>query len=248
MKASRHPFSRAAPRLTRSFSIIVNTQPHTITGFAPISPVVYAPAPNNTVTLAATGGDSGNPVTFASNTPAVCTIGGTNNNVVTLLTTGTCTLRADQAGNTNFSAATQATASITVDRRGQTITFTPATPISYQRAPNNTINLAGTTTSGLPITYASTTPTVCTVTTSTATATILTAGTCTITADQAGNDTVSPAPQVTASITINPATQTIIGFNPPTTISQAAASTLTLSATGGASGNPVLLASTTLSI
>ncbi len=48
-----------------------------------------------TYTVAATGGATGNPVTFSSETPGVCTVAG---NVVSLLTAGSCVVDADQAG------------------------------------------------------------------------------------------------------------------------------------------------------
>lgn len=50
------------------------------------------------VTMHATGGASGNPVTFTSATPAVCSAGGTHGESVSLVTEGTCTIRANQAG------------------------------------------------------------------------------------------------------------------------------------------------------
>jgi hypothetical protein len=54
----------------------------------------------------ATGGGSGNPVTFQSLTTGICTTGGTNDATVTLVSVGNCTLRASQAGNDNYEAAT----------------------------------------------------------------------------------------------------------------------------------------------
>ena len=54
-------------------------------------------------TVSATGGASGNAVTFSSSTPAVCSVSG---NTVTVLTSGFCTIRASQAGNINYNVAT----------------------------------------------------------------------------------------------------------------------------------------------
>jgi len=59
-------------------------------------------------TVTATGGASGNPVTFTSLTSAVCTATGVNGSLITLLTAGTCTLRASQAAGGNYAAATPA--------------------------------------------------------------------------------------------------------------------------------------------
>ncbi|MEQ1516069.1 MAG: fibronectin type III domain-containing protein, partial [Usitatibacteraceae bacterium] len=52
----------------------------------------------------ATGGASGNPIMYGSNTPSVCTVAGTT---VTKVSVGLCTLTADQAGNGNYNAAPQ---------------------------------------------------------------------------------------------------------------------------------------------
>jgi hypothetical protein len=68
-------------------------------------------------------------------------------------------------------------------------------------------------------------------------------GACNLTANQAGNTNYSAAPQVTASITITQASQIITGFNPASPVVFGAAP-VTLSATGGASGNAVVFATT----
>ena len=56
----------------------------------------------NLIALSATGGGSGNPVTFSSITLSVCTVSGSN---VTMIGLGTCTIAANQAGNGTYSAA-----------------------------------------------------------------------------------------------------------------------------------------------
>jgi hypothetical protein len=61
--------------------------------------------------LSATGGASGNPVTFTSQTTGICTVSG---NFVTLLALGTCIIAANQAGNAAYSAAPQLAQSISV--------------------------------------------------------------------------------------------------------------------------------------
>ncbi len=68
-------------------------------------------AGGGTGTVSATGGVSGNAVTFTSTTPSVCTVSGTT---VTPVAAGTCTIAANQAGNATYSAATQVTQDITV--------------------------------------------------------------------------------------------------------------------------------------
>ncbi|HEY0202490.1 MAG TPA: IPTL-CTERM sorting domain-containing protein, partial [Burkholderiaceae bacterium] len=64
--------------------------------------------------VSATGGASGNPVVFSSQTMGVCQTSGTNGSTVTLLAAGTCTLRASQAGDDAFGAATPVDRSFTV--------------------------------------------------------------------------------------------------------------------------------------
>ena len=70
--------------------------------------------------MSATGGASGNPVTFSSLTTGVCTVSG---NTVTLVAAGTCTIAANQAGNASYNAAPQVTQSFTVNKVAQSIAF-----------------------------------------------------------------------------------------------------------------------------
>jgi hypothetical protein len=71
--------------------------------------ITFAPLANKTLgnadfTLTATGGGSGNAVTFASTTSGVCTVSGAT---VHLVNAGTCTITADEAGSINYLAATE---------------------------------------------------------------------------------------------------------------------------------------------
>ena len=86
-----------------------------------INVTTHAPASavyNTQFTVAATGGGSGNPVTFSSS--GACT----NNGATFTMTsgTGTCTVRYDQAGNTNYNPAPQVTETVNAQKAGQTIT------------------------------------------------------------------------------------------------------------------------------
>ncbi len=121
---------------------------------------------------------------------------------------------------------------------------------SFASAPNPLTYLGGdgtlsaTATSGLPVTFGYVSGP-CSVAVSTVSTSG--AGVCVVSADQAGNGTYNAAPQVTLNITINPADQVITGFaaTPP---SGNVSDTSALSATGGASGNPVVFSSTTPAI
>ena len=94
----------AAPQVTQNITIGVAAQAITF-GAAPT--IVFG----GTGIVSATGGASGNAVTFTSTTAGVCTVAGST---VTAVTVGTCTIAANQAGNTNYSAAAQVLASITI--------------------------------------------------------------------------------------------------------------------------------------
>jgi hypothetical protein len=61
--------------------------------------------------VSATGGASGNVVTFTSMTPTICTVAGST---VTTLRAGSCVIAANQAGNANYSAAIQVTQTLAV--------------------------------------------------------------------------------------------------------------------------------------
>lgn len=65
-------------------------------------------------TVMATGGPSGNPVTFTAGLASVCVASGTNGRTITLVGTGTCTVTASQAGNANYNAAPDVVRSFTV--------------------------------------------------------------------------------------------------------------------------------------
>ena len=87
--------------------------------FTALSAVTYGDA---AFTVSATGGASGNPVTFTSSNPLVATCTGTNGTTITILKTGTTTIRANQAGNSGYNAAAQVDQLLTVNTKGLTIT------------------------------------------------------------------------------------------------------------------------------
>ncbi|MGC2457247.1 MAG: CARDB domain-containing protein [Gallionellaceae bacterium] len=218
-----------APEVTQNFSIGLGSQ--TISFDAAPSVVV-----GGTGTVSASGGNSGNPVTFTSTTTGVCTVSGST---VTGVSAGTCTIAADQAGSANYNAATEVTQSFSVGLNSQTISFGSAPSVVV----GGTGTVSATATSGLPVSFASTTTGICTVSGSTVAG--VSSGTCTITADQTGNDTYSAATQVMQSFSVGAASQTIIFGGAPTVV---VGGTGSVSATGGASGNPVSFASTTVSV
>jgi hypothetical protein len=144
----------AAPSVTRTFVI---KKKQTITFAAPADRLYNVADFNLTVSASSTL-----PVTLTSSTPSVCTVSGVS---VNLIAPGTCTISATQAGGlsggTDFAAAPTVTQSFSSNAVPQTISM-PTIPESHEY--QGGVDLAGTTTSGLEITYTSTTPTVCTVT------------------------------------------------------------------------------------
>jgi len=74
---------------------------------------------NTTVTLSATGGGSGNPVTFSAVGPAQ--IDGSN--VLSFTGPGSVTVRANQAGNANYEAAPEVSHNFTVTAASATLTL-----------------------------------------------------------------------------------------------------------------------------
>jgi uncharacterized repeat protein (TIGR01451 family) len=96
-------------------ALTVNKADQTITvnTHAP-STAVY----NSQFTVAATGGGSGNAVTFSS--AGACSNSGATFTMTS--GTGTCTVNYDQAGNSNYNAATQVTESVTAQKATTTTT------------------------------------------------------------------------------------------------------------------------------
>ncbi len=221
----------AAPQVTQS--VVVNAETQTIVFTPPTSPVTYGVAP---ITLVATGGGSGNPVVF-SILSGPGTLSGTNNHTLTINGVGTIVIAANQAGNADFLAAPQVTQSVVVNPESQTIAFTPPTsPVTYGVAP---ITLVATATSGLPVTFSIVSGPGTLSGTNNNTLTITGVGTIVIAANQAGNANYAAAPQVTQSVVVNAVSQTIV-FTPPTSPVTYGVAPITLVATGGASGNPVV--------
>ena len=234
-----------APQVTQNFSIGRANQTIGAITSAP-SPLTYSSG--GTFTVSATGGASGNPVTFSSQTTGVCTSGGLNGATLTMLAAGTCTVAANQAGNANYNPATQVTQNFALGLASQTIGTISSVPstLTYSSGGTFTVSATGGA-SGNPVAFTSQTALVCTTGgVNGATVTMVTAGTCTIAANQAGNGNYNPAPQVTQNFALGLASQTIGAItSTPATLTYSSGGTFTVSATGGASGNPVTFTSQT---
>ncbi|MEK0449890.1 MAG: hypothetical protein RL088_2158 [Verrucomicrobiota bacterium] len=176
--------------------------------------------------LVATGGGSGNPVTF-SIVSGPATVSGST---LTITGAGSVTVRASQAGNGNYAAAPDVDQTFVVGTASQSITFGPLGGKTFGDAPFTVSATGGA--SGEPVTFSATGP----VTIAGNLVTITGVGGVTITAHQAGNVNYAAAPDVSQSFTVSQASQAIT-FSLPARV--ATTSNVTLSATGSGSGNPV---------
>ena len=183
----------AGSTITTTQDIQVGGQ--TITFNTPTS-ITYSPS--GTLTLSATGGGSGNPVTFASTTPTRCTVSGNTLTTVSATPTGQfCSITADQAGNASYTAAPQVSRNVTINRAAQVIDF----PDPGQQRFGQTFNVSATGGgSGNPIVYSSTDSMRCTVSGSTVTPVAV--AVCTIRAQQGGNSNYDAATPFLRPITI----------------------------------------------
>ncbi len=148
------------------------------------------------------------------------------------------TPRASSGSSPGIEACSVGTA---ISPAAQAITgFAPATPVVFGSAPALLTASGGA--SGSPVVFATTSAaSICSVTGSTLT--YVGVGVCNLTADQSAGGNYSAAPQVTASVTITAAAQAITGFAPAASVTLGSPP-VTLVATGGASGSPVVFATT----
>ena len=172
-----------APQVTQAITVGPGSQSINF-GAAPVVVV------GGTGTVAATGGASGNPVTFTSTTPSICTVFGAT---VTGISAGTCSIATDQPGDANYAAAVQVTQNVTIGKANQTIGSISIATLTL--GVGGTTTVSATATSSLVPTFTSTTPGVCTISGTTIRG--VSAGTCTIAANQIGNANYNAAPQAT---------------------------------------------------
>ena len=217
----------AAPQVTETVSVGKTDQTITVTTHAPASAVF-----NTSFTVAATGGGSGNPVTFSS--------AGSCTNVGATFTmtsgSGTCTVKYDQAGDANYNAAPQVTETVNAQKADQTINVTTHAPASA--AYNTSFSVAATAPGG-SVSFSSSGS--CTNTAASFTITSG-SGTCSVKYDQAGDANYNAAPQVTETVNAQKANQTII-----VTLHAPASAVyntgFSVAASGGGSGNAVTFSS-----
>lgn len=143
---------------------------------------------------------SGLPLSFASSNPAVATVTDTQ---ITFHGPGSVEIIASQPGNNEFAPAAPRSrmAVVTmpvVTKQAQTITFSPPKPRRFKA--NKSFKLKAVSSSGLPVTFASSSKRVLAI--KGTKATMLRKGKAKITASQAGDASYLPAPSVSANVKI----------------------------------------------
>lgn len=156
--------------------------------------------------LNATGGASGNAVTYTSSNTNVATI---VNNTVTIVGVGSTNITASQSGDSNHNPAVPVVQSLTVNKGDQTIAFGSLSNRTYGDA-SFMLNANGGS-SGNPVIYTSSNTNVATINGNTVT--IVGAGSTNITAIQAGNAFYNDATPVLQSLTVSPKALTITANN-----------------------------------
>lgn len=123
-------FLVSAPQpVSNTLTQAVNQASQTITFTSAPPP---SPAVTDTYIVAATGGASGNPVTYSidpNSTIGACTISGY---IVSFTGTGNCIIDGNQAGNATYAAAPQATQTIVIGKSSSFVSlFTVINPSTY---------------------------------------------------------------------------------------------------------------------
>jgi hypothetical protein len=203
---------------------------------------VTTPAPasaaySTSFTVAATGGGSGNPVTYSS--AGACTNSGPTFTITAA--TGTCSVLYNQAGNSSYSAAPLTTNFTTATKANQTITFT--TPAPASAGYNSSFTVAAASNSGLPVALSidPSSAAVCSLTASTVTL-LSGTGTCTINGNQSGDGNYNPAAQRQTSAAASKVNQETLTLNAGSPLTYQASEALSTS--GGTGSGAVTFAVT----
>jgi cyclophilin family peptidyl-prolyl cis-trans isomerase len=188
----------AAPQVTTSFSVGSGSQSITFPS------IPSQPISTNQITLNASA-SSELPISYSMVSGAASL---TSSNALTLSGIGTITVQATQPGNANWSAATPARQSFVVNKGSQIITFAPLLTNTFGQPSYRLTNASSS--SGLPVSYASSVPAVATIVSNALT--IVGAGTTTITASQPGNTNWGAATNVARMLIVLKASNTISDF------------------------------------
>lgn len=240
----------AAPVVTQGVVVTAGNTAQSITTFNPSAPSAVAGGPNYTILDANAVASSGLTVLVSSNSPSVCTVSGIAGRLVKFLSVGSCSLTATQPGNATYAAASPATTVINVGQGTQTLAVTSTPPTTA--AVGSTYNVVGTITtsggftdlltptvsaagacsaSGLTVTFGGASGT-CTVTVSAPATASYTAGVPITQSPTTVNGPITPPAKLAQTITVTSTAPANVQPGGPT---------YTPTATGGASGNPVVI-------
>jgi sugar lactone lactonase YvrE len=206
-----------------------------------VTTYTYGVAP---ITLAASGGASGNPIVFSvdASSTGMATISGS---LLTVTGAGNLVIDANQAGglvgSVYYAAATQVQLTLTINPAGQTISFTTlASPVSFTNGLTIALSATGGG-SGNPVVFTLDAASTGAGTISGNTLTVTGVGNLVIDANQPGTTNYAAATQVQQTVQVNQGTQTIT-LTPPTTNIYfiVGGITIDLVGTGGGSGNAVV--------
>ncbi|HEY3417254.1 MAG TPA: Ig-like domain repeat protein, partial [Armatimonadota bacterium] len=219
-----------------SLTVQPASQSISFTSTAPANAVIAGPA----YTPTATGGASSSPVIFSIDAAAtsVCSLSGGE---VSFQASGVCMIDANQAADANYTAAPQAQQSFTVSKISQSISFSstaPATAVVSGSTYTPTA-VGGASGNAVVLTVDASAASVCTL--AGGVVSFLTPGNCVIDANQAGNVNYDAAPQVQQSFAVGKGSQSISFTLPAPVGAVVDGATYTPGATGGASGNAVII-------
>jgi hypothetical protein len=183
------------------------------------------------------------PITFASETPSVCVLDPSipvlpHSEQVDFVGAGVCTIDASQAGTATYGPAS-AELSFTVARANQSFHFTSSPgphKVGDSYVPSASVGDAG---NAAVFSVDPGSAGVCSLSPDGTTVTYLAVGVCTIDANEDGSADYNPAPQRSQAVNVDPSRQAIVFTSTPPAGATYGGSYV-LSATGGASGNPVV--------
>jgi len=115
----------AAANVTQDQIIVSASLTNQTITFGTLNAVTYGDA---SFSLNATGGDSGNAVTFTSSDSSIASISG---NVVSIVKPGTVTITASQAGNSSYNTAPSVTQNLIVNQKSLTVSNVIITDKTY---------------------------------------------------------------------------------------------------------------------
>jgi hypothetical protein len=222
-----------APQVSQTIAVGVIPQAILFTTIAPNAAIV-----TGTYTPSASGGGSGNPVTFSIDpgSASVCTY---SDGSVNFNAAGSCVIDARQEGNSTYGDAPQVSQTVAVSLVAQTIVISSSIPVGATVGGTYTPVATGGS-SEIPVTFSidPTSTSVCSI--SSGVVTFAAAGTCLIDADEVGNGTYASAPQVDQTVAVVLVAQEIT-FTTTAPTEVAVNATYTPMASGGGSGIQVTI-------